>query len=177
MSSLTLHRRPRQSTRHRGLRVFLQSVWQRGKCRRAKRQFQNSDLVVAKTDRGHRVATQWVFQELAMAITAQVIATAVMRGVGNFVGQFRHAFQGLMQLAEIVDVFFDFLIDTDWMIIKRIVDGGLNFNLHDIPGLINGVDRSLAAIAGVMDHDGPSNRMKDARRDQPDADQKEGNKK
>lgn len=107
-----------------------------------------------------------------MAITTQVIATAVMRGVGNFVGQFRHAFQRLMKLTEIVDVFFDFLIDTEWMIIKRIVDGGLNFNLHDIPGLINGVDRSLAAIAGVMDHDGLSNRVKDTRRDQPDADQK-----
>lgn len=112
-----------------------------------------------------------------MAITTQVITTAVMRGVGNFVGQFRHAFQRLMKLTEIVDVFFDFLIDTEWMIIKRIVDGGLNFNLHDIPGLINGVDRSLAAIAGVMDHDGLSNRVKDTRRDQPDADQKEANKK
>lgn len=50
-----------------------------------------------------------------------------------------------MEFVEVVHVFVDFR----WGRIRH----GLDFNLNNVPWLINGIDRPFATVAGVMDHE------------------------
>jgi hypothetical protein len=102
--------------------------------------------VVAETECQHGVPTERVLQELAVALGAQVISPVMTRITAVILGiRVGDSFQHLMQLCQMIDVVVDFVFTT-------VIRCSLDVDLHDVAGLVGGIDLALTTIANVVDH-------------------------
>jgi hypothetical protein len=116
---------------------------------KAGRGVRGADSVGTEPDMGVRIAAQRVLHELSMAVGAQIvratlIATFLRLDVVN-------AFEDVLDLGQIVPIILCFVS-------QQRLQSRVDFQFHDVPHFLFGVDRLAASVTGIMNHEcGPDN--------------------
>jgi len=114
-------------------------------------------LVLAEAQSWFGFAPQGVPHELAIALWAEVEATALINILADFVlALLRRAVQNVLNLHEVVPVFVR-------LVFAGGIHRGLNLNLHDVPQIIRG-QLASTAVATVMNHKEPVKARNDGRK-------------